>query len=892
MPDPKNVQTPEQNVQTPEQNAGDPPAVLPGVTFRTPLFGGTLHTTARELSPGSYLGNADYLFKNGDVLGARLRLDSAPTFSIGQYGLNGQFGLYGGHTLKFDAQALPPSDTLKVGTGLQFANGNLLNADWMRTPNGQLYGADSVFKLGKDGSGIANFRVDEPAETAKFGTKLKFNPDFSLNADWSRTAAGQIYGADSAFKLGNEGSGTASFRVDEPAYTANFDTKLKLNPDFSLNADWNRTAAGQIYGADGAFKLGKEGSGTANIRVDEPAGITNFDTKLKFNPDFSLNADWSRTAAGQIYGADSAFKLGNEGSGTASFRVDEPADTAKFGTKLKFNPDFSLNADWNRTAAGQIYGADSAFKLGKDGNGTASFRVDEPAGTANIDTKLKFNPDFSLNADWNRTAAGQIYGADSAFKLGKDGNGTASFRVDEPAGIANIDTKLKFNPDFSLSADWNRTAAGQIYGADGAFKLGKDGSGSAGFRIDEPNGTSMLNAKLKFDENFRLNAEFSNTKNGNIYGADTAFKLGKDGSGTAAFRVDEPANTASGKTSLLFGNGDLLNFDLAKTPNGSIYGADGAFGIGANGRATGSFRIDEPNQTSTYKLGASFDNGNAFNAQLMSDRLGTTLGLDGKLGFDKGAGSVMLDGKFGPRTDLGASINYKNQNLEYGAHVRANNEFGPFKLSEFGAKVSTSGNERFKFSAEAGYRPENNEYYGKVGLTIQLGGGSKRSRSTARAETPEFDAGRSVDDAVANYREKQFTEKQATPLRPENKALYDQATAGVEKLNANGAKLPVSETAASLAALAKQNDIQNIQYVALGNTTSSGQQNLFIGDGDPSSLSGKKAFIDRNEAATAPMQESLRKMADGAAQPGNPQSAIDPSAVDPQTATAAKRSAM
>ena len=777
MPDPKNE-------QTPEQNTGDPPVSLPGPAFKTPLFGGALNTTVRESTSGSYLGNADYLFKNGDLLGAHLRLDTDPTFKIGQYGLNGRFGLDGGHTLKFDAQALPPSDTLKFNTGLELANGNLLNADWMRTPNGQLYGADSIFKLGKEGNGTANFRVDEPASTA------------------------------------------------------------------------------------------------------------NFDTKLKFNPDFSLNADWNRTAAGQIYGADSAFKLGQDGNGTANFRVDEPAGTANFDTKLKFNPDFSLNADWNRTAAGQIYGADSAFKLGKDGNGTANFRVDEPAGTANFDTKLKFNPDFSLNADWNRTAAGQIYGADSAFKLGKDGNGTANFRVDEPAGTANFDTKLKFNPDFSLNADWNRTAAGQIYGADSAFKLGKDGNGSAGFRIDEPNGTSMFNTKLKFDENFRLNADFTNTKDGNIYGADTAFKLGKEGAGTATFRVDEPANTASGKTSLQFGNGDLLNFDLAKTPNGSIYGADGAFGIGANGRATGGFRIDEPNQSSTYKLGASFDNGNAFNAQLMSDRLGTTLGLDGKVGFDKGAGTVMLDGKFGPYTDLGASINYRNKNLEYSGHARASNEYGPFKLSEFGAKVSTSGNERFKFSAEAGYRPENNEYYGKVGLTIQLGGGSKRSRPITRAEAPEFDAGASVDEAVSNYREKPSAEKQATPLRPENKALYDQATAGVEKLNADGAKLPVNETAASLAALAKQNGMQNIQYVALGNTTSNGQQNLFIGDGDPSSLSGKKAFIDKNEAASAPMQDSLRKMIDGPSLPINPQSSIDPPSADAQTSTAAKRGTM
>ena len=392
----------------------------------------------------------------------------------------------------------------------------------------------------------------------------------------------------------------------------------------------------------------------------------------------------------------------------------------------------------------------------------------------------------------------------------------------------------------------------------------------------------MFNTRLKFDENFRLNADLTNTRNGSIYGADAAFKLGKDGSGTAVFRVDEPANSASAKTSLRFDNGNLLNFGLDKTPNGSIYGADGTFGIGSNGKGSASFRIDEPGQSSSYKLGTSFANGNAFNAQLMSDRLGTTLGLDGKFGFDKGAGSVMLDGKFGPRTDLGASINYKNQNLEYSGHVRANNESGAFKLSEFGAKVSTSGNERYKFSAEAGYRPENNEYYGKVGLTIQLGGGSRPSRPITRAEAPEFDAGPSLDTAVANYRD-----KQSTLLRPENKTLYEQAVTGVEKLNAGGAKLPVSETAASVVVLAKQNGMQSIQYVALGNPTPEGRQNLFIGDGDPSSLTARKAFIDKNEAAAAPLQDSLRKMAETPPQPGNSQFPVEP-----QTSTVPRRGSM
>ena len=122
-------------------------------------------------------------------------------------------------------------------------------------------------------------------------------------------------------------------------------------------------------------------------------------------------------------------------------------------------------------------------------------------------------------------------------------------------------------------------------------------------------------------------------------------------------------------------------------------------------------------------------------------------------------------------------------------------------------------------------------------------------------------------------------------LRPENKGLYEQAVTGVEKLNATGAKLPVGETAASLTALAKDNGMQNIQYVALGNPTSGGQQNLFIGDGDPGNPAAKKAFIERTQAATTPMQDSLQKIGAAPAQ-------LDSPLLDQSQLSSHKRSAM
>ena len=209
MPDPKNE-------QFPDKAHTDPPPTKSeneGLKFEAPLLGGNLSGGIQELEPGVFLGNADYQFKNGDFLGSQFRLNTGTDFAFEQYGLNGRF------------------------------------------------------VIGKDGNGAAAFRVDGPANTATFDTKLKFNEDYSLNGDWTRTAAGQIYGADGTFKLGKDGNGTANFRVDEPANTAKFDTKLKFNEDYSLNGDWTRTAAGQIYGADGTFKLGKDGKiGRASCR--------------------------------------------------------------------------------------------------------------------------------------------------------------------------------------------------------------------------------------------------------------------------------------------------------------------------------------------------------------------------------------------------------------------------------------------------------------------------------------------------------------------------------------------------------------------------------------------------------------------------------------------------
>jgi hypothetical protein len=736
--------------------------------------------------------------------------------------------------------------------------GGLLDADaWRLSPSLYRFDATNRFNATDHLGAHLDLRTDSGFSFDRYGLNGRFGlgEGTLLNADWLRTREGQIYGADGAFKLGRDGNGTAEFRVDEPAGTAMFNTKLKFDDFSHLNADWLRTREGQIYGADGAFKLGRDGNGTAEFRVDEPAGTAMFNTKLKFDDFSHLNADWLRTREGQIYGADGAFKLGRDGNGTAAFRVDEPAGTEMFNTKLKFDDFSHLNADWLRTREGQIYGADGAFKLGKDGNGTAEFRVDELAGTAMFNTKLKFDDFNHLNADWLRTREGQIYGADGAFKLGKDGNGTAAFRVDEPAGTAMFNTKLKFDDFSHLNADWLRTREGQIYGADGAFKLGKDGNGTAAFRVDEPAGTSMFNTKLRFAEGYGLNADYTGSRLGAIYGADTEFKLGKDGQGTGAFRVDEPAGTSSMNARLRFGNGDNLKFDLDKGREGAVIGAEGAFGLGRDIRGQFGVRIDQPAGSAEYRLGAEFANGDRLRAALGTGPQGTSVNLGANLAFARDAGSLALDGTFGPKLDFGAAVDYRNPHMALGGKVRFDNSSGPLRMSEFGATFRTVDNPRHQFSLEAGYRPEARDAFVKVGWTFTFGGGSRPSKPVEAVREPP------LPDAVAP----RITSARPA-LAPGEQALHEAAQAGVRRLNAGGAGLPVDETAASLAVLAKQQGLRGIGYVELGSPTPNGRQNLFIGEGDPGDPAGRRAFIDRAQAAGTPVQDSLSRLAvhDGA----------------------------
>ncbi|MBX3710707.1 MAG: hypothetical protein KF800_01905 [Lysobacter sp.] len=565
-----------------------------------------------------------------------------------------------------------------------------------------------------------------------------------------------------------------------------------------------------------------------------------------------LDADaWRLSPSLYRFDAANHFNATNRLGAHLDLGTDSGFSFDRFGLNGRFGlgENTMLNADWLRTREGQRYGADGAFKLGKDGDGTAAFRVDEPAGTSTFNTRLKFDDFNRLNADWLRTREGQSYGADGAFKLGKDGDGTAAFRVDEPAGTSTFNTRLKFDDFNRLNADWLRTREGQSYGADGAFKLGKDGNGTAAFRVDEPAGTSMFNTKLKFAEGYSLNADYTGSRLGAIYGADSEFKLGKHGQGAGAFRVDEPAGLSSMNARLGFDNGDRFSFDLDKGRSGSVIAADAALGLGRGASGQFGLRIDQPAGTAEYRLGAEFANGDRLRAALGTGPQGASMNLGANLGFARDAGSLALDGTFGSKMDFGAAVDYHNPHMALGGKVRFDNSSGPLRMSEFGATFRTVDNPRHQFSLEAGYRPEARDAFVKVGWTFTFGGGSRPSKPAEPVREPALPE---IAPRITQTR---------PALAPGEQALHEAAQAGVRRLNAGGAGLPLDETAASLAALAKQQGLRGIGYVELGSPTANGRQNLFIGEGDPGDPAGRRAFIDRAQASGTPVQDSLSRLA-------------------------------
>ncbi len=125
--------------------------------------------------------------------------------------------------------------------------------------------------------------------------------------------------------------------------------------------------------------------------------------------------------------------------------------------------------------------------------------------------------------------------------------------------------------------------------------------------------------------------------------------------------------------------------------------------------------------------------------------------------------------------------------------------------------------------------------------------------------SPQFNAAeqrQQLDSNVVDYRIAQLTGN--------DKKLYEQALAGVSKLNEGGANLPPRETALSLTALAdsQKPPLNQIGDVRLGPAGADGSQKLYVGNGALDNPETRSVSMERNEAANTPAEQNLAKLSE------------------------------
>ena len=548
------------------------------------------------------------------------------------------------------------------------------------------------------------------------------------------------------------------------------------------------------------------------------------------------------------YGLNGQFGIGNGGSAQLKFEALPPLETYTFNTDFKFGNGNTLMTDLTNTPAGSNFGANGTYGIGNGGTGTTGLRYDGPNQTFSANTGLNFGNGTTFNGDLTNSPAGLNIGGTGTYGIGNGGTGTTGLRYDGPNQTFSANTGLVFGNGSTFNADLTNSLAGLNIGANGTYGISNGGTGTTGLRYDGTNQTFSANTGLVFGNGNTFNADLTNSPAGLNLGANGTYGIGNGGTGTSALRYDGTTQTFSTSTGLVFGNGNTFNADVTKGPNGSIYGADGTFGLGS-GTGLAGFRINEPEGTSAYNLGAKFGK-DQYNLTYGTSSDGNSLGGNAQFGFANDKGTVNLSGTFGPKmSELTGGVVYKDKDLEYSGNLKFNNETGGFGLAEIGGKLS-KGNDREKFSIEGNYKPQTNDYSVKLSYTLSFGGPGKPVTPPTREEFSQ-----QMDTEVASFRDKQAI----ALLNPQDKKLYDQAVAGVEKLNAEGASFPVRETAASLAALANQRGIAKIDEVSLGNPTADGKRNLFIFEGSSSSQGNKPpVFIDSAQAANTPVQSSTQ----------------------------------
>ncbi len=502
------------------------------------------------------------------------------------------------------------------------------------------------------------------------------------------------------------------------------------------------------------------------------------------------------------------------------------------------------------------YGLNGSFGIGKGGTATFGLDAAPPKDTYKWLTDIKFGDGSLFNAELNKGPQGDVFKAGGLWKFDKENQLTGAAELNGIEQFKDFKLGGNFNEKHAFNLGYNESLAGTIFKGDGTTTLSPGSTLNGAFELNGVEKFKDFKLGGNFNEKHGFNLGYNESLAGGIFKGDgkTTFGSGDILAGTLQINNVEKFKEYTLGYSTLGGN--KLDLGLKDFEAGTIFNADAKLMFNKKDYLTGSLLLNGVENTNEFKLGANIKD-NLYNFNLGTSPLGNTFGAGAKFGFDDGKGNVSLEGKFGPKlSEAIGSVSYKAKDLEYSGNLKFNNEHGGFGLAEIGAKLS-KGNDRFNYGIEATVNPQSGEYKVMAGISFSFGGGSNRSSRSSSSATDYAQSPQS--DPVADFKQKQslaFDKQAIDRLNPNDRALYDQAKAGVEKLNAKGANLDVDKTAMYLAALGNEKGFMKIEKVEFGNKTGDGRQNLFILDREPTNPLVKAVPADPAIASNTPVRVS------------------------------------
>ena len=711
-----------------------------------------------------------------------------------------------------------------------------------------------------------NLTQPAPGQYQGIGSYLFKNGD-SLGASallGTRPLSIEQYGLNGQFGLGQGGTAKFGFDAMPPKDTYKWLADLKFGDGSTLNADLTKTPQGDILKTAGLWKIDQNQQLSGHAEFN---GVEKFrDYGLKWNDSdrHALNLGLREQKDGSIFKGDGKATLRPGDTLTGSFDLNNIEKYKDFKLGGVFGDKHNFNLNYNDSLAGSIFKGDGKATLRPGDTLTGSFDVNNVEKYKDFKLGGVFGDKHNFNLNYNDSLAGSIFKGDGKLTPRPGDTLTSSFEFNNIEKFKDLKLGGNFNDQHSFNFNFKDTLAGSILKGDGKATLRPGDILTGSFELNGVEKFKDFKLGGNFNDKHSFDVNYKESPGGSLFKSNVKTTFGDGSVLTGSAQVDHAQKFkeyALGYSTL---GGSKLDLGLKNLEAGNIFNADGKLMLNKKDFLTGSVLLNGVEKTNEFKLGANIKD-NLYNFNLGTSPLGTQIGASAQIGFDGGKGQVGVEGKFGPKlSEAMGSVSYTSKDLTYSGSIKFDNEGGRFGLSELGAKLS-KGNDRFNYGIEASVNPRSGDFKVMAGISISFGGGGSRRSESSSNHSPMFDR---QYDPVADFKQKQAVafDKLAADrqtidrLGPHDRSLFDQAKAGVEKLNAAGAKLDVDKTAMYLASVANEKGYGKIEKIEYGKVTADGRQNLFIYDREPTHPLVKSQPVDPAVASNTPLTVSAEKL--------------------------------